>query len=591
MIPRQIIEQVQAASDIVEVVSSFIPLKRAGRSFKACCPFHNEKTPSFFVNPEKQIWHCFGCGAGGAVFNFVMQYERVTFPEAVRILARKAGVAVPETRGEEGGRAERARDDLRRLNEFAAAWFQSQLASTAAGKAALRALRGRGIGEELVRHFSLGHAPDARDALIRAARAKRHREEALLELGLAVRGEGGGRPYDRFRGRIMIPIRDVSGRVIAFSGRVTGDGTPKYMNSPESVLFSKSRSLYGLHESKRAVVEAGSCIVVEGYFDLFALHAAGIRNVVASQGTAFTQEHARILRRYAPEIVVSFDADAAGEGAALRSLDALLHEGLRVRVLALPAGHDPDSFVREKGGDAFRALAGRAPDYFDHLLAHLCRRHDLRTEVGRARAAGEFLDALARVKDEILREGYRKKLAETIDIPQEVIIREIRKRGQAPPRAAERGGQPAEPAAPVMPAVEREIVRLLLEDDEVVGSIFPALAPDDFRDETLRRIVGTAFSLYREKRWAGCGRLMACLEDERCARVASALLADGGARGDRATIIGDCIRQLRRRALRDEIGRLTREIHRREREGAAGGDIARLQRALMAKKGELLGIS
>lgn len=592
MIPQHVIEEVQAANDVVEVVSSYIPVKRAGRSFKACCPFHSEKTPSFFVNPEKQIWHCFGCGAGGGPVNFVMQYERVSFPEAVRILARKSGIAVPETSRREAGEAE-GKEALYRSNDFAASWFAQQLWKTAAGERVLDYLRKRGMTDDLVTEFSLGYAPDAWEALHRAARARSHSDESLLGLGLVMRKEGGQKTFDRFRNRLMIPIRDAGGRVIAFSGRVLDDGTPKYMNSPESALFSKARSLYGIHLAKRAIVDAGCAIVVEGYFDLLALFAAGIRNVVASQGTAFTADHARILRRFAPEVVMSFDADAAGQGAALRSLDALLVEGLRVRVLVLPEGHDPDTFVREKGGDAFRALVAGAADYFDFLLEDLCRRHDPRREVGKARVASEFLDALARVDDGVLREAYRKKLAERLDVPQEYIIEEIKKKGrrQAPP--AGRGGGTAAPRAPAarLPAGEHEIVRLMIEDAAILKIAAEELTPEEFRDADLRSIAEKAFAMLRENRWGGRARLLASLADDRAAAVLSTLAAEEEPGGDRAQVARDCIRYLKRRALKDEIGKITREISRREKAGARAGEILEMQKLLMRNKSDLLKVS
>jgi len=588
MIPQHIVEQVQSSSDIVDVVSSYIPLKRAGRSLKACCPFHSEKTPSFFVSPEKQIWHCFGCGAGGSVFNFIALYERVSFPEAVRLLAKKAGIAVPEKPGPEGREGEK-KDDLYRLNEFAARWFTHQLQATAPGKRALAYLRRRGMSDELIEQFSLGYAPDSWDGLYTAARAKGHREEMLLTLGLAMRKEGGNRIFDRFRNRLMIPISDVSGRVIAFSGRVLDEGTPKYMNSPESLLFNKSRSLYGLHHAKRELIERGFSIVVEGYFDFFALHAAGIRNVVASQGTAFTADHARILKRYTREVVMSFDADTAGQSAAMRSLDAFLNEELRVRVLVLPPTHDPDTFVREKGAAAFSDLVGQAPEYFDFLLDHLCRRNDHRSEVGSARIASEFLDALAQVGDGVLREAYRKKLSERIDIPQQYIIDEIKKRGRRRGPAPGDAGETSQVALRLPPG-EREIIKLMLEDENIIRQAALELTAEDFRHEQLQRIAGRVFALLKENRWAGSTRLLACLDDEHCARVVSRLISEEDPGGDREQIARDCIRYLKKRNLKEEIGKLTKEISRREREGSSGQEISGLQRRLMEKKAELLKI-
>ncbi|MEJ2746296.1 MAG: toprim domain-containing protein, partial [bacterium] len=340
-----------------------------------------------------------------------------------RLLAEKAGIAIPETRGRDDGDG-RKKEDLYRLNEFAASWFKQQLHTTDVGKRVLAYLQRRGMKPGLIERFSLGYAPDSWNGLYNAARKKGHREDALLTLGLVMRKEGGSRVFDRFRKRLMIPISDVSGRVVAFSGR--GE-----------------------------LIDRGFSIVVEGYFDLFALFSAGIGNAVASQGTAFTTDHARILKRYSSEVVMSFDADAAGQGAAMRSLDAFLNEDLRVRVLVLPPPHDPDTFIRDKGASAFADLVTRAPDYFDFMLDHLCRRHDHRSEVGKARIASEFLDALAQVGDGILREAYRKKLSDRIDIPQEYIIEAIRKKGR-PQRPATDGVEEPRQGTLNLPAGERE---------------------------------------------------------------------------------------------------------------------------------------
>lgn len=588
MYTEDVIRRVRDSVDIYDLVSGYVSLKKAGKNWLGLCPFHSEKTPSFFVNPERQIWHCFGCGAGGSVFNFIALYERVSFPEAVRLLAEKAGIAVAETRGREDGEAKK-RDDLYRLNEFAAAWFAHQLHATDAGKRVLAYLQRRGMSRDLIERFGLGYAPDSWDGLYNAARKKGHRAEALLTLGLVMRKEGGSRVFDRFRNRLMIPIGDVSGRIVAFSGRVLDDGTPKYMNSPESPIFNKSRSLYGLHHAKRELVERGFSIVVEGYFDLFALHAAGIGNAVASQGTAFTADHAKTLKRYAREIVMSFDADAAGQGAAMRSLDAFLNEDLRVRVLVLPPPHDPDTFIRDKGAAAFADLVAQAPDYFDFLLDHLCRRHDHRSEVGKARIASDFLDALAQVGDGILREAYRKKLSEKIDIPQEYIIEAIKKKGRRrapePRGAGETGGGTLN-----LPAGEREIVKLMLEDESVIRLAAIELTAEDFRHEQLQRIAARVFELLKDNRWEGGAGLLACLDDERCASVVSRLITEEAPGGDRAQVATDCIRYLKKRNLKEEIGRIAKEISRREREGSAEREISGLQRRLMEKKAELLKI-
>ena len=586
MIPQNIVEQVQSACDVVEIISSYIPLKRAGRSFKACCPFHSEKTPSFFVNPEKQIWHCFGCGVGGSIFNFVMQYERVSFPEAVRLLGKKAGIEVPEKR-EKGERREERKEDFYRLNQFAAAWFAKQLTVTAPGMRVRDYLRTRGVDERMVELLSLGYAPEPWDALTKAARAKGYGEEALLALGLSMRKEGGQRVYDRFRNRLMIPICDVNGRVIAFSGRVVGQGEPKYMNSPESVLFSKGRSLYGLNLSKRSIVDSGYAIVVEGYFDFLALYAAGIQNVVASQGTAFTPDHARLIKRFTSDIIMCFDPDTAGASATeLHGLDALLsEEGLTVRVLVLPQGNDPDIFIHRGGKGAFNELAKKAPAYFDFLIELLCARHNAKTEVGKARAADTFLRSLALVKDAVYREAYLKKFSESVGISLGSLIQEINRKPRLRPQDVRHEKEDSREDTP-LPAGEKEIVRLMLEDEKAIAQAAAALSPEDFRDGRLQRIARSAFEMVKQNRWAGCGRLVACLDDERCARVVSRLMAEEERGGDRERAVKECIVYLKRRNLREEIGRITREITRREKEDASGKEILKLQRLLMEKRKE-----
>ena len=573
MIPQNVVEEVQAASDIVDVVSSHIPLKRAGRNFKALCPFHNEKTSSFMVSQEKQIWHCFGCGAGGSVFNFIMQYERVSFPEAVRLLGSRAGIEVPDRFGprEEGG-VKKA--DLYRLNESACAWFRKQLSATA-GKSIRAYLHKRGMDDALIEEFSLGYAPDSWDALHKAARAKRYSDEVLLKLGLVMRKEGSARIFDRFRNRLMVPISDVGGRIIAFSGRVMGEGTPKYMNSPESILFNKSRSLYGLNQAKKAIVDEGFAIMVEGYFDLYALYRSGIRNVVASQGTAFTTDHARIIKRYADEVVISFDADSAGETAALRGLDALIQAGLRVRILALPAGHDPDTFIRDRGGDAFGKLVGGAPEYFDFLMDLLCKRHGISDEVGKAKVASGFLEALARVPDAVLREAYLKKLSGRISISQESLLEEIKRKT--------RRSTSQETAQPEirLPASEREIVRLMLADGDIARIVAENLDAMDFRNEQLRIIVGMAFEMLGNGEWVDSPRLLTRLLDERCSRIVSRLATEEDPGGDREQVARDCIERIKERSRRDNRRRIIEEIARKEKEGAPVDVILKLQKMLM----------
>src|SRR5438552_402795 len=369
-IPSETIEQIAAANDIVEVIGSYFPLKRAGANFKALCPFHQEKTPSFMVSPGRQTFHCFGCGVGGSVFRFVMDYEHVDFPSAVRKLAVRVGITVvemsPGAAPEEDQQRE-ARRLLLKLHAEAAEWFHENLVKREVGEPARKYLKQRGITAEIAKHWQLGYAPDEWDAFGSWARGRGYDARDLITSGLVrTKDEADSdqnqtsnlkrqTSYDRFRGRIMFPIHNDVGEVIAFSGRLLKDeeGAAKYLNSPETPLFRKGNVLFGLHKSKRALIEANCAIVCEGQLDLISLFEAGITNVVARQGTAFTENQARILKRFVDEVVLCFDSDAAGAKAAERSLDALLQNDLIVRVVELPVGEDPDSLVRREGKEAF----------------------------------------------------------------------------------------------------------------------------------------------------------------------------------------------------------------------------------------------
>src|SRR3954470_7335679 len=373
-IPTENIEQIAAANDIVEVIGSYFPLKRAGASFKALCPFHQEKSPSFNVSPQRQSFHCFGCGAGGSVFRFVMDYEHLDFPSAVKKLAARVGVPVIEDRtfSAEEDRAHEARRTLLQLHAEAAEWFHEILLKREWAKPAREYLRKRGIDGAIAKNWQLGFAPDSWDAFLNWALQAGYRRRDILQSGL-VKPRDEDRPnesevYDRFRGRITFPICNDVGEVIAFSGRVlTNDSEgAKYLNSPETPLFRKGSVLFGLHKSKRALIDADSAIVCEGQLDLITLFEAGICNVVAPQGTAFTEQQARILKRYVAEVVLCFDADAAGQKAAERSLESLLANDLVVRIAEMPAGEDPDSIVRQKGKTEFNARITDAREFFDY---------------------------------------------------------------------------------------------------------------------------------------------------------------------------------------------------------------------------------
>jgi DNA primase len=412
-IPPEMIEQIAAGNDIVEVIGSYFPLKRAGANFKALCPFHQEKTPSFMISPSRQTFHCFGCGAGGSVFRFVMDYEHADFPSAVRKLAARAGITVVEERGAANeDRRYEARRTLLKLHADAAEWFHENLLKRDVGEPARKYLKQRGITAEIAKNWQLGYAPDEWDAFGTWARARGYHIRDLITSGLAkTRDDTESRPvesssaYDRFRGRIMFPICNDVGEVIAFSGRLLKDaeGAAKYLNSPETALFRKGSVLFGLHKTKRALIEANCAIVCEGQLDLISLFEAGITSVVAPQGTAFTENQARVLKRFVNEIVLCFDADAAGQKAAERSLDALLQNDLIVRVAEIPAGEDPDSLVRREGKEAFESRVARARDFFDYWIEREAAGVDLGSLGAKMQLARSLAGTVSRVRDPLMR--------------------------------------------------------------------------------------------------------------------------------------------------------------------------------------------
>jgi DNA primase len=426
-IAQETVEQVAAASDIVAVVSTYFPLKRAGTEFRAICPFHQEKTPSFYVNPSKQSYYCHGCGAGGAVFQFLMQYENIDFPESVRRLASRAGITIIEaelTAEEETKQSLRKR--LLRLHFEVTAWFHSNLLRTKAAAHARSYLKDRGINIETAKRWQIGYAPNTWDSLVQWATAAGFAKGELIESGLVkLREEGNprSRPYDRFRDRLMFPIHNDFGEVVAFSGRILDPKAKggKYVNSPETPLFSKGNLLFGLHQSKRFLANARQAIVLEGQLDLITTFEAGIQNVVAPQGTSLTARHAVLLRRFADEVVLFFDADAAGQKATERALEVLFGAGLQVRIGQMPAGEDPDSLIRKSGSDAFRERVESAEDFFDFQINRNLSAAESKTTAGRVAFARKMSQFISVVPDLVVRDTLISRLASRLKIPRETL--------------------------------------------------------------------------------------------------------------------------------------------------------------------------
>jgi len=483
MIPDEIVAEILRRTDIVELIGGYLPLRAAGKTHKALCPFHTEKTPSFIVNPERQIFHCFGCGEGGDAISFLVKHERFTFLEAVRFLADRAGVSLPRERA--GGGAGEGRLQVLDAQREAVAHFRANLRG-AEGAAARAYLEGRGLGAELIDRFQLGYALPRWDGLLRALRSKTLPEKLLEAAGLVIPRQNGSGHYDRFRHRVMIPIWDVSGKVVAFGGRAMEAEEVKYINSPETAVYRKGTHLYALNLAARAVREKRQAIVVEGYFDAIMLHAAGFEQTVATLGTALTTEQARLLGRYTDTVVLLFDPDAPGIGAARRNLEQLINVELDWRIVLLPEGLDPDEYVRRHGAEAFQAALDAGQDLVEFFLDRRVSGLDTRDPVQRARAADRLVEVVAMIDNPIRREGYLQRVAQRTGLPDRTLAEAVaRQRVRA---SHHETAPPPRPASTLPPTAEEQLIYIGLSFPEWRARIAGALPPEEIEDATLRRI-------------------------------------------------------------------------------------------------------
>jgi DNA primase len=489
-IPEETIQEVLLRVDIVDVISDYVLLKKGGASYKGLCPFHSEKTPSFTVSPSKGLFYCFGCQASGNVFRFLMQHENVTFPEAVRLLAARYGVALPDRA------APRQQDDalqqLYRLHEAATAFFHRYLLQDPAAQQARAYCRQRQITSEVATRFALGYAPAAWDVLCGELQRQGFAQELLVRSGLVVVREDKGGVYDRFRQRLIFPIHDRLGRPVAFGGRslegVDASYVPKYLNSPETPIFHKGRTLYGLHLAKPAIRQAGRVIIVEGYTDVLACHRRGVTHVVGTLGTALTEQHVALLKGLAREIILVFDSDAAGGAATERGIGLFLEAGARVRIVELPAGEDPDSFLRQHDGADFLRCVDGAMTFLDYLLARAQRLYDLRTPVGQADCVARILPLLHKVESQVEQWGYVTLLAEKIGVPVDILRREMPAR--AVQTAATRSALPVslERPAASWPRLEYDLLQLVLHDVRLLEEVQRQITPEDFETPLLQSV-------------------------------------------------------------------------------------------------------
>jgi DNA primase len=490
----ELIEEIRINNDIVDVVSEYVKLEKKGKNYFGLCPFHREKTPSFSVEAGKQIFYCFGCGKGGNVFHFISLAERLDFTEAVKLLADRAKIPLPESDDPREKERAELKQQIQGINLVAARFFYEAL-KTSQGEAALAYLRKRGISDNTVRKFGLGYSYDEWDKLYEHLKSRGISQEAMLESGLIIKGSSGNL-YDRFKGRLMFPIFDIRGNVIGFGGRVLDDSLPKYMNSPETVLYNKRKHLYALNFAKNH--EGKSLIVVEGYIDAISLHQRGINNAVASLGTSLTESQARLLKKYADEVIISYDADAAGQAATMRGLELLNDVGCSVRVLVLPEGTDPDEHIKTNGPDRFRKLAASALPLTEYKIKMIRKEHDLSSTEERIKFLNRAADILAKVDNAMEREIHIKNLSGEYEISEEAILSEVMRRARPAYRqrkditgAVKPAGKTVSPAAGSKEKIihnERFVLSLLCVDNSIYNVVKEHFKIGNFTWEENNRI-------------------------------------------------------------------------------------------------------
>ena len=557
-IPDDLIDSIRSQADIVDVVSDYVTLRKAGRNYLGLCPFHNEKTPSFSVNPERQIFHCFGCGKGGNVFTFLMEHENVAFVESVRHIASRLNITIPDTyrNREAGSEAE----SLSRVTQFAAQFFHDRLMNSGQDSIVRRYTSNRGLSDETIKAYLLGYAPDAWDGLLNAARKQGIGADLLVKAGLAK--TSGQRTYDAFRKRLVFPIHAPSGRVVGFGGRALSDeDQPKYLNSSESPIYRKSHVLYGLYQARDAVRQRGRILVVEGYMDLLGLYQHGIDGVVALCGTALTRDQARLLARHAQQAFLVYDSDQAGLRATWRAIEPLVESGLWTRIVRLPEGDDPDSYVGKHGPGGFTELVEQA----DSIADFMGHQSNLQEAADREEVFRSLIDLIRKTTNLVHRERYREEAERRFPALQGLLASELRSPGAV--QRDRRTPQPTRETGSGDGLVERGLVQLMLNDRSIAELVERQLEPQDFKNPLYRQIVEHSFGELGEKGKFDPSGLVDSIDNEEAARVISELIntADSGIHLEQRA--RDHILRIKQKRLKESMTRLMEKIKLMEKGG------------------------
>ncbi len=550
-LPESVIETVLNSVDIVDVISGYLELKKSGANYKALCPFHREKTASFTVSPQKQMFYCFGCQTGGNVFSFLMKYEKTTFPEAVKTLAEKAGIQVSA-----GWRGEETKSlHLYKVNDAASELFRGCLLSEGAGERARNYLKTRKIGVDAAEQFSLGYAVGGEENAKQLLN-KNFTREQLEEAGLLVKGTS----RLLFARRLVFPICNIRGKIIGFGARTLDKAEPKYINSPETGIYNKGENLYGLNFAKPHISQEGKAIVVEGYFDLIRTVQSGIKNVVASLGTALTSQQIHLLRRYTKEVILVYDGDPSGVNAALRTLDMFLESGLTVKIAPLPEKDDPDSFLLREGRSRFVKMLNDSQDLLSFKLGLLSTRYDTRTVDGRVKIVDETLPHISRISNAVERSEYVKILAERLSIDEEALIGELKK-------IRKRKGDERFPSLEIQsltPLVaERTLLQLLLENGGKFAELNSKIALDDFSQPECREIAKIALEIGSMEP----KKVMSMAQDEKLNKFLAQLMVNPAPSTNRGRDIEDCIRKIKKQKLKRKRAEIQKQIAEKERAG------------------------
>lgn len=582
-IPDEIVEQIRASSDIVEIVSDYVRLKKQGRNYVGLCPFHNEKTPSFMVSQEKQIYRCFGCGEGGNIFSFLMKRGNLSFPEAVAVLAERSGISIPEEDDPERDARAKKTEQAYKLNELVKDFYQYVLKNHDIARGARSYLEQRGVTPETADKFQIGFAPPSWDSQINFLKKKGYSVEILEQMGfILAKTKGAPGYYDRFRNRIMFPVWNIQGKVVGFGGRVLDDSLPKYLNSPETPLFNKGHLLYGINKALESIRRLDQVIIVEGYMDVISCHQAGIENVVASLGTAFTPEQGKLLLRYTRQVVFAYDADTAGVNAAMRGWQVLDDIGCRVRVVSIPEGKDPDDYIRNHGPEQFLLLVNeRALSLSDYKTDRALEKYDIYTLEGKFKIASEVIPSIINLSNEIEKDEAIMKLAKRLHLSPDAIRAEVEKNGRksrnswgkrdkitglrdnktnfAQPAKSQKEEKDARSKA------EETLLIMILEDKSVFSKIKGEVGVHFSSNQEYLNIINLLAEMIENGLDYQPAALFDRMPDEASAGVLSELMAKETPADNKVKIIQDCLKTIREDEIRKKREDLLRQMEEADR--------------------------